>query len=218
MAATSLLGEIDHGRAELLRNPAPALLYEHALHLDGGQLTATGALAALSGARTGRSPRDKRVVATPGTLEQVWWGPVNRAISPPAFRSLRRRAIDYLASQPRLYVIDGYAGWDPRWRMRVRVVCSRPYHALFMHNMLIRPTPAELAAFGEPECVIWNAGAFPADPDLPELGSATGVCLDLENGELVILGTEYAGEMKKGVFTFMNYRMPLSDVLRCTAR
>ena len=213
MADASVLVGLLGGDCEVLRNPVPAVLYEHALEHDQAELTASGALATRSGARTGRSPSDKRVVATPAALEHVWWGPVNRPISPDAFRALRRRATDYLGSRARVYVIDGFAGWDPRWRMHVRVVCSRPYHALFMQNMLIRPTPAELASLGEPDCVIWNAGEFPADREVPGLDSATSVCLDLENGELVILGTQYAGEMKKGVFTFMNYRMPLRDVL-----
>jgi phosphoenolpyruvate carboxykinase (ATP) len=198
---------------EIFHDATPALLYEHALAYDGAELTANGALAVRSGARTGRSPSDKRVVATPEARERVWWGKVNRPIEPDAFRALRRRAIDYLASRPRLYVVDGWAGWDPSLRLRVRVVCSRPYHALFMRNMLIRPAPAERALFDEPDCVVWNAGEFPADDQVSELTSRIGVCLDLDAGELVILGTEYAGEMKKGVFTLMNYRMPLAGVL-----
>jgi len=198
---------------EMLRNPAPAILYEHAVRFDGAVITASGALSTRSGEKTGRSPGDKRIVDAPGTRHDVWWGPVNRPVSPEVFRALRRRALDYLASRPRLYVIDGFAGADPRWRQRVRVICSRPYHALFMHNMLIRPTPEELASFGEPDYVIMNAGAFPADAGLSGLGSSTSVTLDLENRELVILGTQYAGEMKKGVFTIMNFLMPGHGVL-----
>jgi phosphoenolpyruvate carboxykinase (ATP) len=199
--------------AEVLRNASPALLYEHAVGSDGGMLTASGALATRSGEKTGRSPSSKRVVLTPRTRDEVWWGTVNRAVAPESFQALRRRAVEYLRSRPRLYVVDGFAGWDPECRIRIRVVCARPYHALFMHNMLIRPEPHELAAFGEPEYVILNAGACPADPELPDVGSTTAVSLDLEAGELVILGTEYAGEMKKGVFTIMNYLMPGAGVL-----
>jgi phosphoenolpyruvate carboxykinase (ATP) len=93
------------------------------------------------------------------------------------------------------------------------VICGRPYHALFMHNMLIRPTPEELAAYGEPDAVILNAGRFPANRHTPGMTSKTSVDLNLEAREVVILGTEYAGEMKKGVFTLMNYFMPKAGVL-----
>jgi phosphoenolpyruvate carboxykinase (ATP) len=85
------------------------------------------------------------------------------------------------------------------------VVCSRPYHALFMHTMLIRPTPDELASYGKPDFVIYNAGAFPANKAVPGISSKTSIDLNLEQRELIILGTEYAGEMKKGVFTVANY-------------
>jgi phosphoenolpyruvate carboxykinase (ATP) len=201
------------GAPELLRNPAPALLYEHAIRFDGALITASGALSTRSGEKTGRSPGDKRVVDAPESHKDVWWGSVNRPISPEVFAALRSRAQEYLDSRPRLYVIDGFAGADPRWRQRIRVICSRPYHALFMHNMLIRPTPDELASFGDPDYVILNAGECPADPALQGLGSSTSVSLNLESRELVILGTEYAGEMKKGVFTIMNFLMPGHGVL-----
>ena len=78
--------------------------------------------------------------------------------------ALREAAVEFLNARERLYVVDGFAGWDPQRRLKIRVICARPYHALFMHNMLIRPTPAELASFGEPDYVIYNAGEAPADP------------------------------------------------------
>jgi phosphoenolpyruvate carboxykinase (ATP) len=101
----------------------------------------------------------------------------------------------------------------------VRVICARAYHALFMHNMLIRPTAAELDAFGEPDYVIYNAGQFPANPHTHQMTSRTSIDLSLERREFVILGTQYAGEMKKGVFTAMHYLMPERGVLsmHCSA-
>ena len=120
----------------------------------------------------------------------------------------RERAIDYLNSRPELYCVDAFAGWDSEYRLKVRVICARPYHALFMHNMLIRPTQEELQAFGTPDCVILNAGAFPANRHTTGMTSKTTVDLSLERQEVVILGTQYAGEMKKAVFTLMNYLMP----------
>ncbi len=144
---------------------------------------------------------------------------MNIKLSASSFDNLRRQAVDYLNTCGRIYVVDGFAGWDPARRLKVRVFCARPYHALFMHNMLIRPTKSELASFGQPDCVIYNAGQQPAEPKTPGVSSATSVSLNFEQGEIVILGTEYAGEMKKAVFTWMNYLMPKQGVLsmHCSA-
>lgn len=201
------------------RNLPPARLYEDAVKFDNCVITKGGAIAAQSHAKTGRSPKDKRIVDTPKCHGEVWWGPVNMPLTPSVFRMLRRRATDYLNSCTNLYVTDGFAGWDPRHRVKVRVICSRPYHALFMHNMLIRPTDQEMEVFGEPDYVIFNAGAFPADPEFPSITSDTSVALNFDSGEFVILGTQYAGEMKKGIFTVMHYLMPKRGVLsmHCSA-
>ena len=194
---------------QILRNLSPAVLYEEAIRFDHKtSISATGALVAYSGAKTGRSPRDKRVVKRATTQDDIWWGPVNFPLEPLTFQINRERAIDYLQTRDRLYVVDGFAGWDPAVRLRIRVICSRPYHALFMRNMLIRPTQEELRNFGEPEYVICNAGTFPANRLTQGMTSTTSVDLDFEDRQMVILGTEYAGEMKKGVFTIMNYLMP----------
>lgn len=206
--------------AEVVHNPSVASLYEHALRFEKGTCIAScGALAAFSGAKTGRSPADKRVVQHPDSEADIWWGKINQPLAPHSFALVRRTALDYLQHQPRIYVIDGFAGWHPQYRIKVRVVCSRPYHALFMHTMLIRPNPAELASFGEPDFVILNAGAFPANPFAQGMTSSTSIALSFEENQLVILGTEYAGEMKKGVFTLMNYLMPKRGLLsmHCSA-
>ena len=203
----------------VVRNPSRAALYEDAVRFDDGLIASSGAIVALSGAKTGRSPRDKRIVESASTRRDVWWGPVNYRLSPQSFRICKKRATDFLAHTPRLYVIDGFAGWDREHRLKVRVVCSRPYHALFMQNMLIRPTAPELAEFTAPDYTIYNAGSFPADPEVDGISTSTCVALDFDSRELVILGTEYAGEMKKGVFTIMNYLMPKRGVLsmHCSA-
>ncbi len=120
----------------------------------------------------------------------------------------RERAIDYLNTRSRIYVIDGYAGWDERYRIRVRVVCARAYHALFMRNMLIRPPREELEHF-QPDYTIYNAGSFPANRYTEGMTSGTSVGINFAEKEMVILGTEYAGEMKKGVFTVLFYEMPI---------
>jgi phosphoenolpyruvate carboxykinase (ATP) len=206
--------------ARIFRNAAPAVLYEAALRSERGTaITATGALVAMSGDKTGRSPDDKRIVDEPTTSSDIWWGKVNIKLEPHAFDINRERAIDYLNTREHLYCVDAFAGWDPQHRIKVRVICARAYHALFMANMLIRPTAEQLDDFGTPDYVIFNAGSFPANRFTMGMTSRTSVALDFDKGELVILGTEYAGEMKKGVFTVMNYLMPKRGVLsmHCSA-
>jgi phosphoenolpyruvate carboxykinase (ATP) len=206
--------------ATIHRNAAPAVLYEQALrHEPGSAITSAGALIALSGEKTGRSPKDKRIVRSESANDDVWWGSVNIGLDEHSFMVNRERAVDYLNTRRQLFVVDGFAGWDPRYRIKVRVICSRAYHALFMHNMLIRPTPEELADFGEPDYTIFNAGQFPANRYTTGMTSKTSVALHFERQEFVILGTEYAGEMKKGVFTIMHYLMPKRGVLsmHCSA-
>lgn len=205
---------------DVRRNLPPSQLYEEAIRHDAdSRIAESGALVAYSGAKTGRSPQDKRFARHRETEQEIWWGPVNVPLEPHIFEINRERAKDYLNTQDRLYCFDGFAGWDPDYRVKVRVICARPYHALFMHVMLIRPTLDELAAFGEPDYVIYNAGQFPANRYTAGMTSKTSVDISIEDGEIVILGTEYAGEMKKGVFTIMNYLMPKRGVLsmHCSA-
>jgi phosphoenolpyruvate carboxykinase (ATP) len=205
--------------AEIHRNAAPSILYEHAIrYVKDSRIAERGALVAYSGAKTGRSPKDKRIVKHPISEADVWWGAVNIPIDAESFAINRSRAHEYLNTRDRLYCFDGFAGWDPKYRIKVRVICSRPYHALFMHTMLIRPTKDELDTFGKPDFVICNAGAFPEN-HLSGADSQTSICLSLEDRELIILGTEYAGEMKKGVFTVANYYAPKRGLLsmHCSA-
>ena len=204
----------------IIRNAAPSELYERALRNEkGSAISATGALVALSGAKTGRSPLDKRIVDESTTTENVWWGDVNMKLDEHTFAINRERAIDYLNTRDFLYCVDAFAGWDERHRIKVRIICARAYHALFMHNMLIRPTAEQLAAFGEPDYVVYNGGGFPANRYTTGMTSTTSVDLSLKDHEFVILGTEYAGEMKKGIFTVMNYLMPERGILsmHCSA-
>jgi phosphoenolpyruvate carboxykinase (ATP) len=214
------LRDYDITVAEIHRNLPPSQLYEHAIrHEKDASIAESGALVAYSGVKTGRSPKDKRVVKHPSSEADVWWGPVNIPFDAHSFAINRERARDYLNTRERLYCFDGFAGWDPKYRIKVRVICSRPYHALFMHTMLIRPTKKELAEFGAPDFLICNAGEFPANRLTAGVNSKTSICLSLEDRELIILGTEYAGEMKKGVFTVANYFAPKRGLLsmHCSA-
>src|SRR6201984_1395594 len=205
---------------EIHRNLPPSVLYEHAIRYDkDATIAENGALVAYSGEKTGRSPKDKRIVKNPASEKEVWWGTTNVPLDPKSYRTVRQRALDYLNLCDRLYCFDGFAGWDPKYRIKVRVICSRPYHALFMHTMLIRPTKEELTSFGEPQFVIINAGAFPANKLTTGMGSTTSIDLSIEDKQLIILGTEYAGEMKKGVFIVANYFAPKRGLfcMHCSA-
>jgi phosphoenolpyruvate carboxykinase (ATP) len=204
----------------IVRNAMPAMLYQEAIeHEVGAAIADSGALMVRSGEKTGRSPGDKRIVEHPDSKDDIWWGKVNVAVDEHTFEINRERAIDYLNTRERIYVVDGFAGWDPKEQIKVRIICSRPYHALFMWNMLIRPTDEQLATFGDPDYVIFNSGQFPANRYTTGMTSKTSVDLSFERQEIVILGTEYAGEMKKGIFTVMNYIMPKRGVLsmHCSA-
>jgi phosphoenolpyruvate carboxykinase (ATP) len=205
---------------DVRRNLPPAELYAEAIRGEPDcALADSGALIAYSGSKTGRSPKDKRIVRHPASEADVWWGSVNVPIDEETYQINLERAKDYLNTRSRLYCVDAFAGWDPENRLKVRVICSRPYHALFMHTMLIRPTREELAVYGEPDAVIYNAGRFPANRHTPGMTSKTSIDLSLESKEMVILGTEYAGEMKKGVFTLLNYFAPKRGILsmHCSA-
>ncbi len=204
---------------DVIRNATPARLYEYAITDGHAVIAASGALATNSGDKTGRSPKDKRIVDAAPSTEHIWWGDVNIRLTERSFLINRQRAIDYLNTRKRIFVFDGYAGWDPTYQLKIRVIAESAYHALFMHNMLIRPTTEQLQNFGEPNFTIINAGSFPANPYTAQMTSRTSIDLNIEAGELVILGTQYAGEMKKGVFTVMNYLMPRTNVLsmHCSA-
>jgi len=219
MLATSL-DKYGLRNKKIIRNAPAAVLYEEAIKYEPGTVIAdSGGLVAMSGEKTGRSPKDKRLVRHPLSEEDVWWGNINIEVTEHTFMLNRQRALDYIDLRDRIYVFDGYAGWDPDHQIKVRIIATRAYHALFMNNMLIRPTEEQLQTFGEPDFVIFNAGVFPANPYTEGMTSATSVAMSFERGEMVILGSEYAGEMKKGIFTLMHYLMPRKGVLsmHCSA-
>lgn len=191
------------------RNAPAAVLYEDGLKENKTVISSSGALIAYSGVKTGRSPKDKRIVEEPTSKDEIWWGPVNKPCSERTWSINRERAADYLRTRDHIYIVDAFAGWDPKYRIKVRVVCARAYHALFMTNMLIRPTEEELAHFGEPDFTVWNAGQFPANLHTQDMSSKSTIEINFKAMEMIILGTEYAGEMKKGIFTVMFYLMPM---------
>ncbi|KAK1940260.1 putative phosphoenolpyruvate carboxykinase [Babesia divergens] len=197
----------------LWRNASAAILTHHALLYEPDTvLNTTGAICCKSGEKTGRSPKDKRTVLEEVSKDDVWWGDVNIELSENSYAINRERAIDYINLQKRIYITDAFAGWDPEHRIRVRVVSTRAYHALFMRNLLIEPDADELKTF-EPDFILYNAGAFPCNRYTQGVTSSTSICINYKRMEMVILGSEYAGEMKKGIFTLMMYLMPLKNLL-----
>ncbi|XP_073288937.1 phosphoenolpyruvate carboxykinase (ATP) 1-like [Primulina huaijiensis] len=200
----------------VLYNLSPGELYEQAIKYEKGSfITSSGALATLSGAKTGRSPKDKRVVRDETTEDVLWWGKgsPNMEMDEHTFMVNRERAVDYLNSLEKVFVNDQFLNWDPQNRIKVRIVSARAYHSLFMHNMCIRPTPEELENFGTPDFTIYNAGQFPCNRYTHYMTSSTSIDLNLHRREMVILGTQYAGEMKKGLFSVMHYLMPMRQIL-----
>ena len=185
----------------------------------GSALSDTGALIVYSGEKTGRSPKDKRIVLEESTKESINWGEVNQPIDPTSFKQAKKNAIDFFNTCTDLFIVDGYAVWDKKNTIKVRIICTKAYHALFMYNMLIRPTQQELADFGTPDYVLYNAGACKADTTIKGITTSTSIQLSFEQKEILIFGTEYAGEMKKAIFSLLNYLMPLNQMLsmHCSA-
>jgi phosphoenolpyruvate carboxykinase (ATP) len=141
--------------------------------------------------------------------------PINDA----GFAENRKAGVACVNQAEHVFLVDGYIGWDPEHQLKVRIICTRPYHAMFMRNMMIRPTDAQLAEFGDPDWLIINAGQAEAQPGNDTVASKTSVAIDFDRQEGVILGTEYAGEMKKALFTVMNYLMPRDGIMsmHCSA-
>ncbi len=196
---------------------APAALVEQALRRGEGQLTDQGALNAFTGSRTGRSPKDRYIVEEPTIKEQIWWGAVNRPLAPTVFDRLLDKVTAYLQRRD-LFVFDGAACADPRHRLGVRVVTEKAWHNLFARCLFLRLSPEERERF-RPDLTIVNACGFLADPVTDGTRSEVFVALSLERRLVLIGGTHYAGEMKKSVFSVLNYLLPQRGVfpMHCSA-
>jgi phosphoenolpyruvate carboxykinase (ATP) len=199
-------------------NPSTPQLYTDALARGEGRIAEGGPLAVDTGKHTGRSPKDKFVVKEPGSEERIWWGDVNADISEDHFEGLREKVTAHIGGGDDLYVVDAFAGADPKQRIAVRVVTNYPYHALFARTMFIDPTEDELRDF-EPQALVLHAPGLEADPETDGTRTGTFVVLHPSRQEVLIGGTFYAGEIKKSIFTLMNDRLPLEGVfpMHCSA-
>jgi phosphoenolpyruvate carboxykinase (ATP) len=197
-------------KAALLHNGSSAALYEQAVRRGEGQIAATGAISVNTGTHTGRSAADKFIVRDADTAANVWWDNA-KAMSPEQFAALHA---DFLAhaNERNLFVQDLFAGADPVHRLSVRVFCEYAWHALFIRHLLIVPEPAALNRF-MPGLTIIDLPSFRADPDRHGVRSETVIACDLSRGLILIGGTSYAGEIKKSVFSYLNYTLPAKGVL-----
>ena len=202
---------------EVFWNLTTPHLYEEAIRRREGRLAHLGPLVVRTGHHTGRSPNDKFVVREPSSEEHIWWGPVNRPMSPEHFERLHRRLLAYLQGKD-LFIQDCYVGADPAYRIPLRVITETAWHSLFARVMFIRP-PREALADHVPEFTVIHAPHFHAIPDMD--GTRSEVVIAIHFGQRLVLigGTQYAGEIKKSAFTLMNYLLPQRGVLsmHCSA-
>ena len=195
-------------------------LIDEILKNNEGVISSTGAPIVDTGKFTGRSPKDKYIVDEPSSNSQIWWGQVNQKIDEKVFDELFSKIVDYYNSDPNdTYIFDGYAGFDPKYSINVRILAKRAWQAHFVHNMFIRPESNDLDNFS-PDFTIINASDV-KNENFKEHGmnSESFVIFHMAKKIAIIGGTEYAGEMKKGIFSVLHYLLPQSGVLsmHCSA-
>jgi len=193
-------------------------LQEKILERKEGIVTSTGAVRVSTGKYTGRSPKDKYTVEEPSTKDKIDWGAVNRPISPENFDKLYHKVIDGLKSKDEIFVFNGFAGADKDYRIGIRVVNEYAWHNLFVHQLFIRPTEEELKNH-EVDFTILSCPSVKAVPGEDGTDSDTFIVVSFERKCIIIGGSEYSGEMKKSIFSIMNYLLPEQNVLsmHCSA-
>src|SRR5690554_1904654 len=214
------------GDFEIVHNPSYETLFQDETNpanegFERAKVTKTGATAVYTGKFTGRSPKDKFIVEDDVTRDTLWWdGTINRPCTREAFDYCKGRVTEQLSKAPKLYVVDTFCGTNADTRMKVRFVMEVAWQAHFVTNMFIRPSHYELANFGEPDFVCLN-GSKTTNPNWKEQGlnSEVFTLFDLTRKMQVIGGTWYGGEMKKGIFSLMNYYLPLKGIasMHCSA-
>jgi phosphoenolpyruvate carboxykinase (ATP) len=219
MTTASAQAVSDFGSTTIHRNLPVARLLEHALHRGEGIMASNGAMVCDTGDRTGRSPGDKFLEDTPGVHDSIDWGKVNQPISPENFAALEKLAIEHLGSRDELYRFDGLAGADEKYQLKVSVVTEEAWHSLFAKTLFINASKEQVADFG-PDWVVYNACNLRLDdPEKYGVKSERVIIQSLEQRKVIIIGTRYAGEMKKSIFYAMNYDLPDMDVfpMHCSA-
>ena len=203
--------DASEGAAEkVFTDLSPARLVEAALAAGEGRLADNGSLVIETGARCGRSPHDRFVVDDERIHDNVCWGDVNVPMERDVYERICSGVAGYLYGRT-LYVVHGLAGASRSHARKVTVICERASQALFVHQMLVRPSDEELASFGDPDITVLAAPGYRCDPEADGTNSEAVVALDLAGGGGVVAGTGYSGEIKKAIFSFMNYLLPVED-------
>ena len=196
-----------------------SVLIEKAVHQGEGSLTAHGVFVATTGERTGRSANDKFLVQSEPSQDKIWWGAVNKSMTPETFAQIKAETLNYLSQRNELYGQDLYCGADASERLQIRVITETAWHSAFAANMFIRPD-AEALENHEPQFTVLHAPHFSnIDQEKYGLNSNVFVLLNFEERLVVIGGTQYAGEIKKSIFSAMNFLLPQKGILtmHCSA-
>lgn len=194
-------------------------LYNKILKREEAELTELGAINAKTGEYTGRSPKDKYIVDNPQVKDDIDWGPINQPISEEKFLNLYYQVIEYLDQKEEVFVFNGYAGSDKDSQLDLTVVNEFAWHNLFAQNLFIKPSSKEEASKIKADFTIISAPTFKANPEKDGTRSETFVIISFKHKTVLIGGTEYAGEMKKSIFSVMNYLLPEQDIMsmHCSA-
>ena len=205
------------GSRMISRNASVSYLVTRALAKGAGELTETGALNVITGKYTGRSPKDKYIVDSPSVHDDIAWGSVNQPLAPERYAAIRERLLRYMEERE-LFVFDGYAGADPAYRKGFRIVTEYACQSLFITQLLIRPSDRELKSF-HADYTVYVAPGFHCEGARDGIHSEAAILLNLEEKEILIAGTRYSGEIKKSIFSVMNYVLPKEGVLpmHCSA-
>lgn len=217
--ALDKMGFTDLG--QVLRNLPVEDIIENIVAHQEGTLGLNGAVMVDTGRYTGRSPKDKYFVDEESSNKNLWWGPVNAKIDESIFDDLYEQVVDYYnhSDDSNTYVFDGFAGADPTYRLNVRIIAKKAWQAHFAHNMFIRPENGELDGFNPDFTIINASDVYNQKFEAYGMHSKTFIIFHMAKRIAIIGGTEYGGEMKKGIFSVMNYMLPLQGVLamHCSA-
>ena len=204
--------------ARVFWNPSVGTLYEEAISRREGLLAESGPLVCRTGRHTGRAPKDKLLVREPSSESHVWWGSVNRPMEPDRFDAVRAALLTHLQGKD-LFVRDCFAGADSTYRLPIRVITETAWHNLFARHIFIEDPATDRPGSQQPEFTVINAPTFHADPSVHSTNSDVFILVNFAARLVLIGGTSYAGEIKKSIFTVMNYLLPLRDVMpmHCSA-
>ena len=206
----TLVEDPAENQPRLLVDLPAAELVEHAIRRNEGRMASNGALVIETGERTGRSPNDRFIVDTPDVHDKIAWGAVNRPLSVESYEAIKAGIVDYLNERD-VFVTRGMAGADRNHTRRLLVACERASQALFIKQMLARPLAREIARAGEPDFCVLAAPGYQCDPAIKGLNSSAAVVINFQERVILVAGTGYSGEIKKSIFSVMNYLLPVED-------